>query len=134
VSFSGIDAPILAIANLGGGAYQQINIQIPWEVTTSAGLAFDVSQQGASSHFIANASGGWPVFFADPSGYAIAQHAADHRPVTQSDPAKAGEWITVYATNPGAVQNQRPDGYPAAPDVLAPIAPDPHPIWIIMAW
>lgn len=127
VTFGGVDAPILAVANITGGAYQQINVQIPWEVTTTNGLSLDVSQQGASSHFATYASGPWPVFFVDSSGYAVAQHATDYRPVTPSDPAKPGEWIAVYATNLGPVQNQPLDGYPAPTDVLAPIVSDPSP-------
>jgi hypothetical protein len=35
----------------------------------------------------------------DSSGNAIAQHASDYRLVTQSDPARGGEWVVVYATN-----------------------------------
>lgn len=124
VTFNGTDAPILAIANIAGGAYQQINVQIPWEVTTTSGLAFDVSQQGASSHFTTYTYSPWPVFFVDSSGSAIAQHASDYRPVTPNDPARPGEWIVVYATNLGLVQNQPLDGYPAGPHDLSPIVPD----------
>jgi uncharacterized protein (TIGR03437 family) len=123
VTFDGIDAPLLAVANIAGGAYQQINVQIPWEVTTNSGLAFDVSQQGASSHFTTYASSPWPAFFLDSSGYAIAQHASDYRLVTASDPARPGEWIVAYATNLGPVHNQPPDGYPAGMNDLAPTVP-----------
>jgi uncharacterized protein (TIGR03437 family) len=127
VTVNGTVAPILAIANLAGGTYQQINIQIPWEVTTKSGLAFDVSQQGTSSIFATYADSPWPVFFVDSSGYAIAQHANDFRPVTPGDAARPGEWIIVYATNLGPVHNQPPDGYPADARDLAPIAPDSSP-------
>jgi uncharacterized protein (TIGR03437 family) len=125
VTVNGVDAPILAVANIGGGSYQQINLQIPWEV--KPGLAIDVSQPGMTAHFTTYQYSPWPVFFVDSSGYAIAQHTSDYRPVTQSDPAKPGEWIVVYATNLGPVQNQPSDGYPAAPNVLAPIVPDYSP-------
>jgi len=125
VNVNGTDAAILALADIAGGSYQQINLQIPWE--TKAGLAIEVSQQGASGRLDSFQSGTWPVFFVDSTGYAIAQHASDYRPVTQSDPARRGEWIVVYATNLGPVQNQPIDGYPAAPDVLAPIVPDNSP-------
>jgi uncharacterized protein (TIGR03437 family) len=86
-----------------------------------------VSQQGASAHVATFLYSPWPVFFVDSSGYAIAQHASDYRPVTQGDPAKPGEWIIAYAKNLGPVQNQPLDGYPAALNVLAPIVPDPSP-------
>jgi uncharacterized protein (TIGR03437 family) len=121
VTVNGIDAPILAIANIAAGSY---NVQIPWEAKPP--LAFEVSQQSTTAHFTPSAYG-WGVFFVDSSGYAIAQHASDYRPVTQSDPAKSGEWVVVYATNLGPVQNQPADGYPADPNVLAPIVPDDSP-------
>lgn len=125
VRVNGTDASILAIANIATGSYQQINVQIPWEAKPP--LAFDVSQQSATAHFTPSVYDGWGVFFVDSSGYAIAQHASDYRPVTQSDPAKSGEWLVVYATNLGPVQNQPADGYPADPNVLAPIVPDDSP-------
>jgi uncharacterized protein (TIGR03437 family) len=125
VSVNGTDAPILAVANIAGGSYQQINLQIPWEA--KPGLAIEVSQQGTTANFTAYQYYPWPVFFIDSSGYGIAQHASDYRPVTQSDPARPGEWIVVYATNLGPVQNQPIDGYPAAPNVLAPIVLDNSP-------
>ena len=127
VTVNGTDAPILAVAEIAGGSYQQINLQIPWEAKLASGLAFGVSQKGVIAHVTTYSYGPWPVFFVDSSGYAIAQHASDYRPVTQSDPARPGEWIVVYATNLGPVQNQPADGYPALPDVLAPIVPDPSP-------
>jgi len=126
VAVNGIDAPILAIAEIAG-TYQQINLQIPWETKTTSGLAFDLSQKGASARATPNSTDGWPVFFIESSGYVIAQHASDYRRVTQSDPAKPGEWIVVYATNLGPVQNQPADGQPALAGVLAPIVSDPSP-------
>ena len=127
VTVNGTDAPIIAIANLAGGSYQQINLQIPWEAKVTSGLAFDVSQKGAAAHVSTYLYDPWPVFFVDSLGYAIAQHASDYRPVTQSDPARPGEWVIAYATNLGPVQNQPLDGYPADPNFLAPIVPDPSP-------
>jgi uncharacterized protein (TIGR03437 family) len=118
VTVNGVQAPLLAVADLAGGSYQQINLQVPWGVKIDSGLTFEVSQ-GTSSVFTANPQSPWPVFFTDASGYAVAQHAADYRLVTQSDPARPGEWILVYATNLGPVENQPPDGYPA------PAGPDP---------
>jgi len=124
VTVSGTEAPILAVADLAGGSYQQINVQVPWGVAIASGLDFEVSQLGVSSHFTTSPQGPWPVFFVDSSGYAIAQHASDYRPITESDPAKPGEWTVVYATNLGPVQNQPADGYPAPPGVVDPIVPD----------
>ena len=125
VTVNGVEAPLLAIADLAGGAYQQINVQVPWGATVSAGLVVNVSQNGASAHFTMDPQSPWPVFFVDTSDYAIAQHASDYRLVTPSDPARPGEWIVLYATNLGAVQNQPLDGFPAPPGVIDPLVPDP---------
>ncbi|HXK04559.1 MAG TPA: hypothetical protein VMS37_19310 [Verrucomicrobiae bacterium] len=126
VAVNGTEAPILAIADLAGGSYQQINVQVPWEATTASGLDFEVSQLGASAHSTAYPQDPWPVFFVDSSGYAVAQHAGDYRLVTRSDPARPGEWVVVYATNLGSVQNPPADGYPA-PLTVDPIVPDTSP-------
>ena len=125
VTVNGIGAPLLAVANLAAGSYQQINIQIPWQA--AAPLAFEVRQAGATAHFTPSVNDGWGVFFVDAEGNAIAQHASDYRLVTRSDPARGGEWVVVYATNLGPVRNQPLDGYPADLSVLAPIVPDPSP-------
>jgi uncharacterized protein (TIGR03437 family) len=127
VTVNGVEAPILAIAQGEGGAYQQINLQIPWATKNTSGMEFEVSQKGAYGHGFPVGSGDWPVFFVDSTGYGIAQHGSDYRPVTARDPAKPGEWIVVYATNLGPVQNQPADGLPVPPDVLAPVVPDPSP-------
>ena len=125
VTVNGIGAPLLAIANLAAGSYQQINIQIPW--AAAAPLVFEVRQAGAAARFTPSVNDGWGVFFVDSSGDAIAQHASDYRLVTRSDPARSGEWVVVYATNLGPVQNQPADGYPADLNVLAPVVADPSP-------
>ncbi len=126
VTVNGAAAPLLAVADLAGDSYQQINVQVPWGVSSASGLEFEVSQAGLSSRFTIPAGGDWPLFFVDASGYAIAQHASDYRPITLGDPANPGEWIVVYATNLGPVQNQPADGY-AAPLSVDPILPDASP-------
>jgi uncharacterized protein (TIGR03437 family) len=125
VTVNGVEAPILAVANIGGGSYQQINIQIPWEA--KAPLIFEVRQEGAAARFTPPVNNGWGIFFVDSSGNAIAQHASDYRLVTQSDPARSGEWVVVYATNLGPVENHPADGYPADLNLLAPVVPDDSP-------
>ncbi|MFB3777550.1 MAG: hypothetical protein ACE141_08055 [Bryobacteraceae bacterium] len=126
VTVNGAEAPMLAVADLAGGSYQQINVQIPWTVTAASGLDFEVSQSGASTSFTASPEGPWPVFFVDTTGYAIAQHASNYRLVSPSNPARPGEWIVVYATNLGPVQEQPIDGHPA-PAGVNPTLPDTSP-------
>jgi uncharacterized protein (TIGR03437 family) len=62
----------------------------------------------------------WGVFFADESGYAIAQHA-DYSLVTKDHPAQPGEILMVYGTNLDSylhVAYAPAIGYPAQPDPL----------------
>ena len=124
VTVNGTDAPMLAIAEIAAGSYQQINVQIPWGTNFTTGLSIGVSQKAASAQVTTFVNNPWPVFFIDSSGYAVAQHSSDYRLVTPSDPARPGEWIVVYATNLGPVQNQPADLLPALPGLLAPIVPD----------
>jgi uncharacterized protein (TIGR03437 family) len=49
----------------------------------------------------------------DATGHAIAQHAADYSPVTQQNPAQAGEYVVVYGINLGPVTNTPKTGYAA---------------------
>src|SRR5437868_4401498 len=80
-----VPAPILAVAFESG--YQQINIQVPWELQRDP-FSVDVFQNGLQAH-TENASAGpeWSVFFRDATGHAIVQHAADYSVVTSRNPA-----------------------------------------------
>jgi uncharacterized protein (TIGR03437 family) len=132
VRFGAYDAPMLAIGNRDGGLYQQINVQVPWEANTDSGYRIEV-QQGVHSAFQMVSTREEilaPAFFVDASGYAVAQHASDYRPVTVNDPARPGEWIIVYATNLGPVENPPRTGYPADLENLHPTLRDTSDTWV----
>lgn len=114
-------APILAVADLGG--YQQINFQVPWETHNASTVT--VAQGLNQAVFPVPAARVWDVFFVDPSGAVVAQHASDYALVTPAHPARPGEWIIAYASNLGPVQNPPPTGVPAPFDRLSPLAPGP---------
>lgn len=115
VTFNGsLDAPLLAVADLGG-YYQQINFQVPWHASGAPTL----SQDSASAVAPYNLAP-WGRFFSDSAGYVIAQHAADFALVTAGNPARPGEWIVAYGTNFGEVFNPPPDGAPTPLDRLFP--------------
>jgi uncharacterized protein (TIGR03437 family) len=121
VSVNADAAPILAVADLGG--YQQINFQIPWETQNASTVT--VTQGLDQAVFPFPAARVWDVFFVDPSGAVVAQHASDYELVTPAHPARPGEWIIAYASNLGPVQNPPPTGMPASLDRLSPLAPGP---------
>jgi uncharacterized protein (TIGR03437 family) len=76
----------------------------------------------------------WGQWFTDTAGYVVAQHAADYRPVTLEDPARPGEWITVYGSNFGEVLAPPLTGMPAALYPLAPLAPGVPVAWQFGLW
>ena len=116
IAFGSVSAPLLAVVNIedGGQSHQQINFQVPY-VRDGNPLVL----QGSQSAPIATSRGPWGQFFTTSF-----QHASDYRPVTFSDPPKAGEWIIVYGTNFGEVVNPPDSGFPAPADRLVPVSPN----------
>jgi uncharacterized protein (TIGR03437 family) len=119
VTVDRLAAPVLAAADVGG--YQQINFQVPWEAQSATFVS--IAQGDESASFTVPLFPAWDVFFADASGNAVAQHAADYTAVTADHPIRPAEWIIAYATNLGPVANQPPTGEPAPLDQLAPVSP-----------
>jgi uncharacterized protein (TIGR03437 family) len=112
IAVDGTDAPILAVADLGGGR-QQINFQVPFEAKSNR---VEVRYRGLSTFAIPETVG--PGIFTLPSGEGAIQQA-DYKLVTASNPAKAGEVILVYATGFGPVKPAVVTGAAAAgPAVL----------------
>jgi len=104
VLVDGIVAPLLAVADLG--PYQQINIQVPVD-RTSLTASVAVSQFGQSAQITVEPSLYWSFFFTLPSsppffaspGTAAVQHS-DYSIVTSEHPARPGEIVIAYGTNP----------------------------------
>jgi len=122
VSLFGIRVPLLAVADFG--SYQQINFQV-WEGLDNNPIV-EVAQQGlADGRFAIPVPSAWGVFFTDPKGYAVAQHA-DYSLVTLDHPVRPGEVLVAYATNLeqfAYVLNYPSVGYPAQANPLPSIAP-----------
>ena len=114
IAVGGADAPILAVADLGGGR-QQINFQVPFEAQSNR---VAVRYKGLTTFVIPETVG--PGIFSLPNGEGALQHA-DYSPVTPSNPAKAGEVIIAYLTGFGRVRPAVTTGTaPAGPAVLNP--------------
>ncbi len=112
VTVGGIPAPIVALADFG--AYQQIDLQVPWgiqysDIELSQGeVAAWITQPG----YATSAPG---VFTINGTDGAI-QHA-DYSLVSASNPAQQGEVVLVYATGLGPVAT------PIATNQLGPTSP-----------
>jgi uncharacterized protein (TIGR03437 family) len=118
VRIGGIPAPILALA---AGPPEQINVQVPFELTAGQTTTVEIENNGSRSTVA-----GVPVFPAQPgifefqsSGgarFAAAVHA-DNRVVNAENPARQGEIIALYATAAGRVEPPVPTGTlgPASP-------------------
>jgi uncharacterized protein (TIGR03437 family) len=120
-------APILAIAFFDG--YQQINVQVPWEVSGNKSLTVSVAQNGVSAQSDQPVTANLlqpSMFFADTTGYGVFQRATDYSRVTPDNPVRPGEYVIGYAINLGPVSHAPATGYPAPFDPLAvPVAVPP---------
>jgi uncharacterized protein (TIGR03437 family) len=97
IAVDGTDAPILAVADLGGGR-QQINFQVPFEAKSNR---VEVRYKSLSTFAFPETVG--PGIFVLPTGEAAIQRS-DYSLVTADNPARAGEVIIVYGTGFGPVQ------------------------------
>jgi uncharacterized protein (TIGR03437 family) len=136
VTIDSSPAPILAIAFESG--YQQINVQVPWDLQSEPSWPCDVqcgsavvevAQNGVRAQSKADFTGlklFYPsIFFSDTNGYGIFKHA-DYSFVTPQNPAHPGEYIVGYGINLGPASNTPPTGTPALADPVSisiPVAP-----------
>ena len=107
-------APLLAVADVGGGV-QQINFQVPPERILASKSMVTVTQNGTSG---TAGNIDYPLiggFFSDTQGNAIAWHVLDGALVTQANPALAGEFLAIYGTGFGPTYPPKPIGFPAPP-------------------
>jgi uncharacterized protein (TIGR03437 family) len=119
VTVAGLEAPVLAAADLSG--YQQINIQVPMHDRTSDPSLEVTVEQGPRRSVVAvpvlaNSPG---EFFQTASRLAILQHSIDYSLVTPANPAVAGEAIVAYLTGMPDTRPLMKTGEPAPFDPLA---------------
>ena len=118
MTIDGLPAPILAVANFRG--QEQINFQVPFEVTGRAEVQVVVTRNGVPSASITA-----PVLAHQPGVYtwdgteAVAVHNAGYSIVTAENPLEAGEFAFVYAEGIGPVSNPPATGAAAPSDPLA---------------
>ena len=111
VKIGGVDAPIVAIANVNG--QEQINLQIPWELTGQSTATVTVSNALATSAATTlTLSAEQPGVFAVDGVNGAIEHA-NGALVTDKDPAAPGETVVVFATGLGPASPVGVTGSPA---------------------
>ncbi len=119
VVVEGIEAPMISMANIGGT--EQLNIQVPTEITAPRTVTVVIHNNGSSATFT-----GVPVFAVQPGIFEInsggvrtaaALHLEDFSVVTPSNPARPGQIILLFLTGLGLTR-------PAiATNVAGPVPP-----------
>ncbi len=124
VTVSGLAAPLFAVANVDGR--EQINLQVPYEVTGQPAATIVVNNNGLTSApvqvdvLLAHPG----IFTVDGSAGAIL-HGSSFQPVAPSNPAAAGEAVVLYATGLGPVSPAPPNGMAASASPLSRTAIPP---------
>jgi uncharacterized protein (TIGR03437 family) len=121
VRLNGINAPVFAATPT------QINFQVPWQLAGQQQAQLVITVSGTASNTItvpvAPRAPGIFTLNSSGSGHAVAlignsaTLAAPPSLVANARPAGRGEFVTLFATGLGAVNNQPPTG------VAAPVAP-----------
>jgi uncharacterized protein (TIGR03437 family) len=82
----------------------QINAEVPWEVAGASYLTVQV----IVNELVSNLS--MAALAANAPGISVVTHGLDGSPVSSSQPATPGEYLTIYATGLGPVTNPPPSG------------------------
>jgi uncharacterized protein (TIGR03437 family) len=117
VAVNGIPAPLFAVAN--SGALEQINVQVPWEVSGSEATVIVTKGATSSAPMAVPVIAAQPGLFTLDGTIAAIAHAGTGQLVTTSNPAQKGETVILFATGLGAVSNRPSAGMPAPESPLA---------------
>ena len=112
VTFNGIPAPLFFVSP------GQVNAQVPFELAPGSAMAEVTSAAGVTSILVAVQAAGPGIFTLNKQGTGDGAilDAQNYRQITAANPALPGEWIQIYGTGLGAVQQAVTTGdVPPAP-------------------
>lgn len=101
VTIGGVTAPIVAIANVNG--QEQINVQVPLEVSGSSVPVIVTNNAVASQPWMANSQPAQPGIFTSDGTLAAVLHGVTNAAISSESPAAPGETIVIFATGLGPV-------------------------------
>ena len=109
VTFNNIPAPLFFVSGT------QINAQVPFELVTGAGTVSVQVKRGSETTEaqpigIAAVSPGVFTLNQRGAGVGAILHAEDFQPVSESLPARPGEFLLIFCTGLGVVQPEVPSG------------------------
>ena len=106
---NGIPAPLIFVSS------NQINVQAPVQLTGPTVEIVISTIAGPSATVTAPLGSAQPgIFFDTASGLGAVIHNSDGKPTTEH-PARAGDFLQIYATGLGAVSPAVAAGFPAPP-------------------
>ncbi len=113
LEINGRPAPLLMIADVREGA-QQINFQVPWELTANASATVTVFRDTSASPAVSVPTRATQpgIFLTGPRAGTIVH--ADYRLVTSLNPARPGETLLAFVTGLGPVTVPPATGLPTA--------------------
>ncbi len=118
VSVNGVLAPLFAIASSGG--QDQINLQVPYEVTGQTTVTVVVNNNGVASGGVqATLLAAHPGIFTVDGTNGVIVHSANFQLISAASPAARDEVVVAYATGLGPVSNAPRTGLPA---LLSPLS------------
>ena len=117
IEVNGVPAPIYGIANVNGT--EQINFQVPVEVAGSTGASLAVSNNGIEATVQAQVFSAQPGIYTYGNGSGVVVNASTGSLVTPSNPAKPGDYLTIYANALGLLDVQPPTNAPAGASPLS---------------
>jgi uncharacterized protein (TIGR03437 family) len=119
VTINGTPAPLLYAGP------DQVNAQIPFEIpmgTASVIVESGAMQSAAATIFVVSAGPG--VIYDSNTGHAVAQNQVDWSLNSPASPAQPGQYLIVYMTGQGLLDNPIASGAAAPDDPLSrPLAP-----------
>jgi endo-1,4-beta-xylanase len=116
ISVNGSLVPLFAIDNVNN--QQQINFQVPWEVSAQPTAQIEVQHNGIPSQSltvpVVSAQPGIINYSSGGNNFGVILHAANYQLADSSHPAVPGETILIYCTGLGAVHSPPEDGSAAS--------------------
>lgn len=114
VDATGVEVP----APMTYAGFNQINIQVPWELAGQTGADFKVDMEYVNGQLYSV-----PVVTYSPAMFVannqVAALDANYALITSSNPAVAGQTIQIYCNGLGPVTNQPATGFPASANPLS---------------